>query len=283
MALAAERGRHPQPFDVQPAPPQPAQQAAVDLPAVVAEPAGEYVQVGVADAGGLGGRRAAPERSAFFGEEFRQVGVAEIDAGLREQGGDLPAMVNLVQEQVQHQSTQVLAVGTAREIPVGQGLGQVFFPHFRAPVADQLIHPVPGGVEFRQVDKADFPQAGRIADHQDGFEGPVAARVSREALQPQDVADQDVVQGPDHRAEKGAPVFPLERFRHFRRRRVEALVHQPVVMTQQYELGFFAHGWAFDATGGVCPPGNADVVRGLLDPRRVLIWSDTVFWPRSVS
>ena len=44
----------------------------------------------------LGGGRAAPERSAFFGEEFRQVGVAEIDAGLREQGGDLPAMVNLV-------------------------------------------------------------------------------------------------------------------------------------------------------------------------------------------
>ncbi len=43
----------------------------------------------------LGGRRAAPERWAFFGEEFRQVGVAEIDAGLRKQGGDLAAMVNL--------------------------------------------------------------------------------------------------------------------------------------------------------------------------------------------
>jgi hypothetical protein len=58
VALAAERGRHPQPFDVQPAPPQPAQQAAVDLPAVVAEPAGERVQVGVAHAGGLGGQKA---------------------------------------------------------------------------------------------------------------------------------------------------------------------------------------------------------------------------------
>ena len=173
----------------------------------------------------LGGRRAAPEHWAFFGEEFRQVGVTEIDASLREQGGDLPAMVNLVQEQVQRQSAQILAMGTTREILVGQGPRQVFFPYFRAPVDDHLIHPASGGPEFRQVEIADFPQAGRIVDRQDGFEGSVAARVPREALQPQDVADQDVVQRPNHRAKKSAPVFSLERFWHFRRRRVEAFVH----------------------------------------------------------
>jgi hypothetical protein len=55
------------------------------------------------------------------------------------------------------------------------------------------------------------------------------------------------------------------------------------VVAEEDELGFFAHGLTLGATGGECPPGNAGVVMGLLDPRRVLIWSDTVFWPRSVS
>ena len=219
----------------------------------------------------LGGRRAAPECWAFFGEEFRQVGVTEIDASLREQGGDLPAMVNLVQEQVQRQSAQILAMGTTREIPVGQGPRQILFPYFRAPVDDHLIHPVPDGLEFRQVEMTDFPQAGWIAHRQDGFEGPVAARVSREALQPQDVADQDVVQCPNHRAKKSAPVFSLERFRHFRRRRVEALVHQAIVVAEEDELGFFAHGVPLGAPGGESPPGNVDEVTGPLDLRRGLI------------
>jgi hypothetical protein len=62
-------------------------------------------------------------------------------------------MVNLVQEQVQRQSAQVLAVGTTREIPVGQGPRQVLFPHFRAPVDDRLIHPVPGGLSSAKSTK----------------------------------------------------------------------------------------------------------------------------------
>lgn len=174
-------------------------------------------------------------------------------------------------------SAQVLAVRTPREIPAGQGSRQVLLPHFRAPVDDRWIQPVSGGLEFCQVDQADFSQAGRIADGQGGFEGPVAARGSREALQPHDAADQDMVQRPDHRAEKGTPVFSLERFRHFRRRRVEALVHRAVGVAEEDELGFFARGVALGTTGRESPPGNADEATELVDPRGDSIWGDAVF------
>lgn len=48
VASTAQGGRQPQPLDVQPAPPQPAQQAPLDVPAVVAEEAREHVQMRIA-------------------------------------------------------------------------------------------------------------------------------------------------------------------------------------------------------------------------------------------
>ena len=47
-------------------------------------------------------------------------------------------------------------------------------------------------------------------------------------------------------------------------------------MAQQYGW-FFAHHLALGASGWESPPGNVDEGTGPLDPRRALIWSDTVF------
>lgn len=56
MALTAQGGRHPQPLDIQPVPPQPPQQTALDGSVLVAEEAGKHVQMGITHPVRLGGQ-----------------------------------------------------------------------------------------------------------------------------------------------------------------------------------------------------------------------------------
>lgn len=87
--------------------------------------------------------------SSLFSEHHHEIGGADIDTRLAEQGGDLSAMMGLVIEEVLHERTEIVGECLSDGIRVVQKLVVVIVLGFRAELDDRCVHVPPCHGEIR--------------------------------------------------------------------------------------------------------------------------------------
>ncbi len=179
----------------------------------------------------------------MVGNAEQQVGIAQVDTGLRQQGAGLAPVVRLVVEEM-HEQAEELAPVRPLAVAVVQQVIEVFFADGNGPVDDGLVQPQPVRVHGGKIlgREQGLRERGGRRDRADGVEQGEAGRVPGEALQPQGVADHHVVQGGQQGAEKGAPLALQLAGRQAGRRRVDLGIHPLVVIGHQANVGATAHG-----------------------------------------
>ena len=179
----------------------------------------------------------------MVGNAEQQVGIAQVDTGLRQQCAGLAPVVRLVIEEM-HEQAEKLAPVRPLAVAVIEQVVEVGFRDRGGPVDDELVQPLPVRVHGGKIlgREQRVRERGGRRDGADGVEQGEAGRMFGIALQPQGVAHHHVVQGGQQGAEKGAPLALQLAGRQAGRRRVDLGIHPLVVIGHQANVGATAHG-----------------------------------------
>src|SRR5260370_26913760 len=144
-----------------------------------------------------------------------------------EQAMRLAAMMRLMIEEMEQQRREILLdLDRAARRPVAQGSGEIGL----AEAADI-------GADARILDASCGAQLGEIVV-EDRIERRRLAALAGEAMHPDTVAKQEMIQRSVQRSEKGAAIGAIVGIGDARRRLVEAVIDPLVIGRQHFELGF---------------------------------------------
>ncbi len=149
-----------------------------------------------------------------------------------QQGRNLAPVVGLVIEKVEQQAGIALGGRNALGVAVVEHMLQVAFRERRDPLDNLRIQP--GSVRCQSLQICEQLLIERCWRRQIGHlaQCPPACRVRRKPLQPDGIAGNEVIQGSEHRAEKGTTIPGELLFIKTRRRLVDLRIHPGIVRGQ---------------------------------------------------
>ena len=160
---------------------------------------------GAVTGGGLLGRSAAAS-ARQFGNQHQQVGHRQVLAGLRQQGGDLAAVVGLVVEEVHEQGAEVFAEGHALGVLVVERVRQVGVAQHGGPGGDHAVQHLAMGTQGGKFREQDLVQGAGHGQRRRRLQRGEARRVQGETLEPDVIRHHQVVEGAKDGLEESAAV-----------------------------------------------------------------------------
>jgi len=145
-------------------------------------------------------------------------------------------MVGLVIEKMHQQGAERLAGRRAAHVVVVQAMVEVGFAQGVDPIDDQLVQPTPPGGEFIQVGERQLLEVRRCGNAAQRRQRRVAGGVQGKAFEPDGVAQREMVERAEDRAEKRVAVHAQLIVRKPGSRVIDLAVHPLVVGRQQRHL-----------------------------------------------
>src|SRR5690554_5633230 len=154
-------------------------------------------------------------------------------------------MMSLVIEEMKHQARKPPLCWNPFGVVVGENYIQVFYGKLSYPVDDLSIQPDSMLSQALNITKENLVQAGRIIKAGDSSQRFLARRVSSKALEPDGIANENMVQGSQDRAKESAAVFRQFIGRQLSRRLIDLCVHPLIVCGEQFKMVFHVHWNSF--------------------------------------
>lgn len=145
-------------------------------------------------------------------------------------------MVGLVIEKVHQQAEEILVGAHAAHIAVMQAMVQVGLLHAVAPIDNQLIQPGAMGCQLTYISKSQLFEIGRRSNNVQRSQRCEACWMLRKTLEPDGVAQDQMVQRAEDRAEKRLSIHRQFRVRQCLGRVIELAVHPLVVIRHQCDV-----------------------------------------------